>query len=35
MIVYILAALLVFAVLNAVHELGHFLAATACGVRVN
>lgn len=35
MIVYILAALLVFGVLIAVHELGHFLAAKACGVRVN
>ena len=35
MIVYILAALLVFGVLVAVHELGHFLAAKACGVRVN
>ncbi len=35
MIVYILAALLVFGLLIAVHELGHFLAAKACGVRVN
>lgn len=35
MIVYILAALLVFGILIAVHELGHFLAAKACGVRVN
>ena len=35
MIVYIIAALLVFGVLIAVHELGHFLAAKACGVRVN
>ena len=35
MIVYILAALLVFGVLIAVHELGHFLAAKACSVRVN
>ena len=35
MIVYILASLLVFGVLIAVHELGHFLAAKACGVRVN
>ena len=33
--VYILAAILVFGVLIAVHELGHFLAAKACGVRVN
>ena len=31
----ILAAILVFGVLIAVHELGHFLAAKACGVRVN
>ncbi len=35
MVVYIIAALLVFGVLIAVHELGHFLAAKACGVRVN
>lgn len=35
MIVYIVAALLVFGILIAVHELGHFLAAKACGVRVN
>jgi len=35
MIVYIIAALLMFGVLIAVHELGHFLAAKACGVRVN
>ena len=34
-IIYILAAVLVFGVLIAVHELGHFLAAKACGVRVN
>lgn len=33
--IYILAAILVFGVLIAVHELGHFLAARACGVRVN
>ena len=33
--VYILAAILVFVVLIAVHELGHFMAAKACGVRVN
>ena len=33
--VYILAAILVFSVLIAVHELGHFMAAKACGVRVN
>ena len=33
--VYILAAILVFGVLITVHELGHFMAAKACGVRVN
>jgi Predicted membrane-associated Zn-dependent proteases 1 len=31
---YILVAILVFGVLIAVHELGHFLAARACGVQV-
>jgi len=34
-IVFILAAILIFGVLIAVHELGHFLAAKSCGVRVN
>ena len=34
-LVYILAAVLIFGVLIAVHELGHFLAAKLCGVRVN
>ena len=33
--VYILAAILIFGVLIIVHELGHFVAAKACGVRVN
>lgn len=33
--VYILAAILIFGVLIGVHELGHFMAAKACGVRVN
>ena len=33
--VYILAAILVFGVLIAVHELGHFLAAKSCGVLVH
>ena len=33
--VYILIAILIFGVLIAVHELGHFLAAKACGLRVN
>ena len=31
--IYIIAAILIFGVLIAVHELGHFLAAKACGVR--
>ena len=34
-IVYIIVAILIFGVLVAVHELGHFLAAKACGVTVN
>ena len=34
-IVYILAAVFIFGILIAVHELGHFLAAKSCGVRVN
>ena len=34
-ILYTLVALLVFGLLIAVHELGHFLAAKFCGVRVN
>ena len=34
-LVFILAAILIFGVLVAVHELGHFLAAKLCGVRVN
>ena len=34
-IVYIVVAVLMFGILIAVHELGHFLAAKACGVRVN
>ncbi|MBR5572037.1 MAG: site-2 protease family protein [Oscillospiraceae bacterium] len=34
-IIYILVALLIFGVLVAVHELGHFLAAKSCGVKVN
>ena len=33
-ILYILLAIFIFGVLIAVHELGHFLAARACGVRV-
>jgi regulator of sigma E protease len=31
---YILLAILIFGVLIGIHELGHFLAARACGVRV-
>ena len=34
-ILYILVAILIFGILIAVHELGHFLAAKACGVTVN
>lgn len=34
-LIYILAAVLIFGILVAVHELGHFLAAKLCGVRVN
>ena len=33
--IYILAAILIFGVLVAVHEFGHFAAAKLCGVRVN
>lgn len=33
--IYVLAAILIFGILIAVHELGHFMAAKACGVRVN
>ena len=33
--VFILAAILIFGVLIAVHELGHFVAAKLCGVKVN
>ena len=35
MLVYILIAILMFGVLIAVHELGHFLAAKSLGVKVN
>ena len=34
-ILYVLAAILIFGVLIAVHEFGHFAAAKLCGVRVN
>ena len=33
--VFILAAILIFGVLVAVHEFGHFITAKLCGVRVN
>ena len=33
-ILYVLLAILLFGVLIAVHELGHFMAAKACGVKV-
>ena len=33
-IIYILAAIFIFGFLVAIHELGHFLAARLCGVRV-
>lgn len=33
--IYILAAILIFGLLIAVHELGHFAAAKLCGVQVN
>ena len=32
---YILVAILAFGILIAVHELGHFLVAKLCGVKVN
>ncbi len=34
-ILYILLAILIFGVLIAVHEFGHFIAAKTCGVKVN
>lgn len=34
-IVYILIAVLMFGILIAIHEFGHFIAAKLCGVRVN
>lgn len=34
-LIYILAAILIFGFLIAIHELGHFTAAKLCGVRVN
>ncbi len=33
--IYVIAGILVFGVLIALHEWGHFMAAKACGVRVN
>ncbi len=35
MLLYIVIAILMFGILVAVHELGHFLTAKLCGVRVN
>ena len=35
MILYILAAILIFGLLIVAHEFGHFLVAKSCGVRVN
>lgn len=35
MILYVLAAILIFGLLIAVHEFGHFITAKLCGVRVN
>ena len=35
MVLYVLAAILIFGVLIAVHEFGHFITAKLCGVRVN
>ncbi|MBR3175720.1 MAG: site-2 protease family protein, partial [Oscillospiraceae bacterium] len=32
---YVLFGILIFGVLIAVHEFGHFLAAKLCGVKVN
>ena len=34
-LVFILAAILIFGLLIAVHEFGHFITAKLCGVRVN
>ncbi len=34
-VIYVLAGIFIFGFLVAVHELGHFLAARLCGVRVN
>ena len=33
--IYVLAAILIFSLLVAVHEFGHFIAAKLCGVKVN
>ena len=32
---YLILAIIIFGVLIAIHEFGHFIAAKACGVRVN
>ena len=34
-VVFVIAAIFIFGLLIAIHELGHFLAARLCGVRVN
>ena len=34
-VLYVLAGIFIFGFLIAIHELGHFLAARLCGVRVN
>ena len=35
MLIYIVIAIIMFGLLIAVHELGHFLAAKSLGVKVN
>ena len=34
-VVFVIAAIFIFGFLIAIHEVGHFLAARLCGVRVN
>ena len=34
-VVFVIAAIFIFDFLIAIHEVGHFLAARLCGVRVN
>ena len=33
-LIYIIIAIVIFGLLIAIHELGHFLVAKACGVKV-